>query len=172
MPLDPTNYRTWSDFKDHPIFSPSKSSIETWSHDSSRYCDLNTYGRFWPDHYVHIDPAPPVEYQQQIAQRDIALLAEACQQIESTFGDIRCELVILDDFTAYAWISHKQFSIEVYPGLPEEGPMLKMFVDDPDIDAAEHDCTSVPILVETLSQLLGTEPADAREAGLRADSNG
>jgi hypothetical protein len=163
MRLDPTNYRTWSAFEDHPIFGPSKSSIKTWSHDPSRYCNLEAYGRFWPEHYVHIDPAPPLEYQERIAQRDIANLADACQQIESRFGDIRYELVILDDLTAYVWLSHERFLIEVFPGLPKEGPILKMFVDVPDIDEAEQDCPSVPILVETLSQLFGTEQTDERE---------
>lgn len=105
---------------------------------------------------MHVEPAPRVEYQQQIAQRDIANLASACEQIETAFGKIRYELIILDDFTSYVWISHQQFLIEVYPSFPYEKTILKMFVYNPDIDEVEHDCPSVPILVETMSQMLGT----------------
>jgi hypothetical protein len=160
MMLDPTNYRTWNDFKDHPIFSSSKSAIEKWSHDSSRYCELNTYNHFWPDYYVHVDPQPPIEYQVQVAQRDIFNLATVCNEIENRFGVIIYELVILDDFTAYVWISHRNFAIEIYPTMPDDDGILKLFIDRPEIHSSEHSCSSAHILVETLAELLGTELKD------------
>ncbi len=163
MTLDPTNHRTWIAFEDHPIFSPEKSNIEAWSHDSTRYCDLDDYGRFWPDHYVHIDPPPSVDAQKRIAKRDIANLASACERIETAFGHVRYELVVLDDFTAYVWISHARFTIEIYPDFPDENTIIKMFIDTPDMRASEHSCRSVQMLLETLSQLLGTEQSGERE---------
>jgi|GEM_PF-2628454 len=157
MSLDPKNYMTWNAFQDHPIFGHDKSNIEAWSHDPDRYGDLNYYGRFWPEHYVHIDPAPPLDYQKQIAERDIANLRLVCQQIESAFGRIRYELVVIDDFTAYVWISCPRFFIQVYPCFPDKELVLKLYIDRPDIGVAEYDCESVSILVERLSQLFGQE---------------
>ena len=113
MALDPTDFTTWTAFGDHPIFSTEKSNITAWSLDPSRYCELNYYGQFMPDCYVHVDPAPPVEEQLETASRDIANLALVCAEIEHAYGKIKYELVILDDFTVYVWVQHPRFSIDI-----------------------------------------------------------
>ena len=115
MTLDPTDYTTWTAFSAHPIFGDSKARITEWSHDPSCYSDLDDYGQFIPEHYVHVDPAPPVREQLQAADRDIANLASTCAQIEQTFGPIKYEMVILDDFTIYVWVRHARFVVEIYP---------------------------------------------------------
>lgn len=163
MSLDPANFRTWTAFEDHPIFGPDKSKIQSWSNDASQYSDLDSYGRFLPGYYVHIDPAPSVDVQQRTARRDIENLASACDQIEKTFGAICYELVVLDDLTVFVWIRHKQFSVEVYPCFPDEDAILRMFVDMPNGDELEIDGLSVPILVDKLCQSLGDKPTNERK---------
>lgn len=151
MTFNPTNYTTWNAFGDHPIFGLTKSNITDWSLDPSRYCELKYYGQFMPNCYVHIDPVLPVDEQLKIASHDITNLALACAQIEQTFGQIKYELVILNDFTVYVWIQHQRFSIEIYPNnFPDEDGIMTVFIDLPNVNASEHTCGTVATLTKVL----------------------
>lgn len=156
MVLNPTDYTTWTDFADHPIFGEAKSDINDWSLDPSRYCEGKYYGQFIPEWYVHVDPAPPVDEQRELAHRDIANLASVCAYTEQVFGHLKYELVILDDFTVYVWVRHSRFSIDVYPNnYPCETAIIKMLIDSPGVES-EHDCQTVMDVVTTLRRLIGT----------------
>lgn len=155
MTLDPTDYTTWTTFSDHPIFGDTKFRITEWSHDPSRYCELLSYGHFMPECYVHILPTLPVEEQQRIADRDIRIFANACAEIERIFGEVIYELVILDDFTAYLWVKHSRFEIELYTGKDiRSDHIITMFIDSPDVDDSECACRSTTELVTRLQGAL------------------
>ncbi len=156
MAFDPTDYTTWTAFSDHPIFGDTKSRITEWSHDPSSYSESDSYGQFMPEWYVHVDPAPPIDEQRELANRDIANLASACAQIKHAYGQIKYELVILDDFTVYVWVQHPRFTLDIYPNnFPDETAVLKLIVDSPELES-EHDCHSVVNVIETLRQVIGT----------------
>ncbi len=110
-----------------------------------------------PEYYIHVDPAPPIDQQLKIAERDIRNLAFTCAEIERRFGEITYELVILDDFTVYVWVRHSQFAIELYPNnLGDGNHILKMFIDSPDVEASERDCQTVTEVIESLRQIIST----------------
>ena len=152
MPLDPTNYATWTTFGDHPIFGDTKCRIDDWSHDPSLYSELDAYGQFLREWYVHVDPAPPTHEQVQIAEYDIKILASVCAEIEHVFGAIIYELVILDDFTVYIWVEHPRFSVNVWPACCRNREDTELFVvinESPDLES-EHYCQTVKEVISTL----------------------
>jgi hypothetical protein len=155
MPLNPTNHTTWTAFSDHPIFGPTKWNINDWSLDPARYCALDSYGQFMFEHYIHTVHTPPSVEQRLIAARDITNLASTCAQIEQAFGQIKYELVILDDFTVYVWVQHPRFSVEIYPNnFPTEIGILKLFIDAPPTLAEEHQCKTAGDVIEALRQTI------------------
>ena len=154
MAFDPTDYKTWTSFSDHPIFGETKHAIDQWSHDPSRYDDLNSYTQFLPQWYVHVDPAPPESEQLKAARRDIAQLCETCTAIESAFSPIRYELVVLDDFTVYLWIEHERFHIELYPNsYGRESFPIRLFIESPSALEDEFECAASLDVVEILRGL-------------------
>jgi hypothetical protein len=156
MALDPTDHTTWTAFGDHPIFADTKSRIAEWSHDPSCYCEPDSYGQFMPHYYVHVDPAPPIHEQLQIAERDIKNLASVCSQVENAFGPIKYELVILDDFTVYVWVQHPRFSIDIYPNnFSDETAIIKLIVESPGVES-EYECQTVMDVIATLRRTVGT----------------
>ena len=108
-----------------------------------------------PGYYVHVDPAPPIDRQLQIAERDLRNLTSACAEIERTFGQIKYEMVILDDFTVYVWVRDARFSVELYNSFPDEDYLFKMYIDSPEVEASERDCQTIAELVEILRQTIG-----------------
>lgn len=155
--FDPTDYTTWTTFGDHPIYGPTKSQIAEWSLDPSQYSSLDDYGDFMPEYYVHLVTAPAVEKQVEIADRDIANLASACEQIQNVFGKTQYEMVILDDLTVYVWLRQQRFAVEIYPiELPNEDNILTLWIDSPEVEVCEYRCRTVPEVVEALRQVVST----------------
>ncbi len=152
MLFDPTDYKTWTRFNDHPIFGEAKHRISEWSHDPSLYDDLDSYGQFNADWYVHIDPRLPTEEQQRIADHDIKNFANATLLIEKNFGFIRYELAILDDLTVYIEIEHKLFLVEIYSShFSDNNAILFLYIESPDVPEGEHHCQSVTEMIEIIS---------------------
>jgi hypothetical protein len=152
--MNPRDYKTWTTFADHPIFSDRKHIVAEWSSDPSVYGDLKDYSTFKVDWYVHQDGLP-TEVHASFAARDIRILVESCAAIEREFGDIQHEVFILDDFTVYVRIVSSQFDIELYPdNLSDEGHVLGLFIDSPETDESELHLSDIAQLVPTLLQLL------------------
>ncbi|PHS18755.1 MAG: hypothetical protein COA78_01860 [Blastopirellula sp.] len=149
--MNPRNYKTWTKFDDHPIFTDKKYSVSDWSSDPAMYDRPESYSTFLVDWYVHIDPQLPTEHQAKFAKRDIENLIESCAAIEREFGKTKHELFILDDFTVYVSIASSCFKIELYPdNLSDEGHILGLFIDSPEIEDCEHHLADIDQLVPTI----------------------
>ncbi len=154
MTFKPTDWRTWNRLDDHPIFGQEKSLIAKWSNDPSQYCELNTYSRFMPEWYIHVDPQPPVAVQRAIATRDITNLADACKSIVERYGNSAHEIVVLDDFTVFVWLKNNRFSITIYPLQLDEEYKLMLFAESP-VKINELRCKDVNDLVDSIVQRIG-----------------
>jgi hypothetical protein len=151
--MNPRDYKTWTSFGDHPIFSDRKHAVAEWSSDPTMYEGIGSTSMV--DWYVHRDPALPTDIQAEYARRDIRNLIDSCTAIEREFGAIQYELFILDDFTVYVSIASSRFEIELYPdNLSDEGPVLGLFIDSPFTEDSEHHLSDVAELVPTLLAVL------------------
>ncbi len=155
MTFDPNDFRTWTQFDDHPIFGQHKANIAEWSLDASQYCKLSAYSTFMPEWYVHTDRPLPVAEQRAIASRDLINLANACRRIIETYGPTSHEVVILDDFTVYVWLKNERFHIEFYPMMPTDCGILLLFIESP-VSVDELPCSTIDELIHHLHQHLGT----------------
>lgn len=154
MVLDPKDYRTWTAFADHPIFGKERASITEWSHDASRYCELKDYGVWMPECYIHIEPPPALEYQLDAAKQGIEGLSSCCHALETAFGSITHELIILDDFTVYVWVAGDGFALDIYPNsLLQPDCRFLVFLDRP-IQLDEVQCESISGVVATVHNVL------------------
>ena len=115
-----------------------------------------------PESYVHVTPTLSVDEQQQIAQRDIANLALACEQLQRVFGKLKYELVILDDFTAYAWVQIAQYTLEMYPNPDLKGTaLLKLFIEASNSEVSEYDCHTISELTNAVCRAVGSQLGDS-----------
>ena len=131
--MNPRDYRTWTSFADHPVFSDRRNSIADWSSDPEAY-DLSRYfpRHFDPDWYVHVDPKLPTDVQAAHAARDIRNLSDFCAALVRRFGPFDHELFILDDFTVYVRISHSQFTLDLSPhDYGDRDEILTLYVESP-----------------------------------------
>lgn len=112
--MNPCDYRTWTSFADHPVFSNQRDTIDDWSSDPAAYDISDWFPRqFDPEWYVHQDPKLPTDVQAAIAARDIRNLSEFCGVLEREFGKFEHELFILDDFTVYVRVIHSRFKLDL-----------------------------------------------------------
>ena len=108
-----------------------------------------------PEWYVHVDPAPPESEQRAIAARDLANLQGACCRIIETYGPTIHELVILDDFTVFAWLKNPRFDITIYPKLGVDNYRLMLCIESP-VSADELRCDTINELIIHLHTHIGT----------------
>jgi hypothetical protein len=154
LSMNPRDYKTWTSFADHPIFSDRKHGVTAWSSDPSRYDDLKNYAVFNPDWYVHRDPRLSTDVQAACAARDIRNLAETCAALEQRFGKLDHELFVLDDLTVYVHVIAQSLMLDVYPQkLDDSGRILMLFVSSP-VEADELGFDSVSDVVPKLESLI------------------
>jgi hypothetical protein len=131
--MNPRDYRTWTSFADHPVFSDRRDSIADWSSDPEAY-HISRYfpRRFDPEWYVHVDPKLPTELQAAHAARDIRNLADFCDALDRKFGSFGHELFILDDYTVYVRVNHSEFTLDLSPhDYGDRNEILTMYVKFP-----------------------------------------
>ncbi len=151
MMLSPTDFKTWKRLDDHPIFGAGKANISDWSHDPDQYGRLENFGQFKPEWYAHVDPELPVEQQRQIATQNLRNLADACDKVIETYGDVTYELVVLDDFTVFVWLKNETISISIYPLQFDDEFKLMLFLDAP-VLAEEIRCRDSEHLVHSIKR--------------------
>ena len=154
--MNPRDYRTWTSFADHPIFSPRATSYADWSSAPEVYSDRRDLpAEYNPDWYVHIDPCYPTDVQAECAANDLRNLAAVCDSLAQRFGDLSHELFILDDLTVYVYVAVGDLVMDIYPvHFDDAGTILMLFVESP----VEHDeltFTSIADVVPKLDSLLG-----------------
>ena len=154
--MNPCDYRTWTSFADHPIFSPRATSYADWSSAPEVYSDRRDLpAEYNPDWYVHIDPRYPTDVQAECAANDLRNLAAVCDSLAQRFGDLSHELFILDDLTVYVYVAVGDLVMDIYPvHFDDAGAILILFVESP----VEHDeltFTSIADVVPKLDSLLG-----------------
>ena len=154
--MNPRDYRTWTSFADHPIFSPLATSYADWSSDPDVYADRrNLPAVFNADWYVHIDPPYPTDVQAECAANDLRNLAAVCDSVTQRFGPLSHELFILDDLTVYVHVVADDLVLDIYPvHFDDSGTIVMLFVESP----VEHDeltFTSIADVVPKLDSLLG-----------------
>lgn len=131
--MNPRDYRTWTSFADHPVYSEQRNKIEEWSSDPSAY-DLSEYfpREFDPNWYLHQAPNLPSDIQAAHAARDILNLCKFCAAFEYRFGAFEHELFILDDCTVYVRITHPTFRLELMPhDFGDRDEILTLYVESP-----------------------------------------
>ena len=153
--MNPRDYRTWTSFADHPVFSSRATSYAIWSSDPHVYSDRNdlpaTYNSDW---YVHIDPPYPSDVQAECAANDLRNLAAACDVISQRFGNIAHELFILDDLTVYVHVVAGRLVLDIYPvHFDDAGTILMLFVESP-MEIDELTFTSIADVVPKLDAIL------------------
>jgi len=153
--MNPQDYKSWTSFADHPIFSDRSGSITAWSSDPSVYEDVKRFPtEFNPDWYVHQEPRLPTDQQAKCAEQDIGNLAAACAVLENRFGELSHELFILDDLTVYVHVVVDSLTVDIYPlHLHDAGHILMLFVESP-IEAEELEFDAVEQIVPALDTLL------------------
>lgn len=130
LKVNPQDYRTWTSFEDHPIFTDRERWLRQ-SMDATNYDGIGDDSRFQSEWYVHVLPQLPVQEQETIARRDIENLVTACSEVEREFGRFDHELFILDDFTTLVRAKAPPFVFEVYPMHDVDDVVLSVFVDEP-----------------------------------------
>lgn len=153
--MNPRDYKTWTSFADHPIFSERRHSVADWSLDPTVYDDLTHFPSvFDPDWYVHQDPKLPTDVQVACAARDICNLADTCAALEQRFGQLSHELFVLDDLTVYVHVTTDSLTLDIYPKhLGDSGQILMLFVQFP-IEADDLGFESVADVVPKLDSLV------------------
>ena len=131
MQFDPTNWQTWDQIANHPIFTERKTQIHEWSYDPTKYSPLADYSGSISDHYLPFDPPQPKIVNDAAALLDITNLADVCRLIKEIYGIIAYEIVVLDDFTVYVWVKHDLIEIEVYPVHFDNDYKLLLFAKKP-----------------------------------------
>lgn len=129
--MDARDYKTWTRFEDHPIFTERVHDVSVWSSDPEMY-EGEIPSRFDPEWYVHQDPKLPTDVQAQYAKQDMGNLIRACDQIIKQFGCAHHELFILDDFTVFVSLKSPKFSLELYPCyLGTQDQIMNVHIDSP-----------------------------------------
>ena len=153
--MNPCDYKTWTSFADHPVFSNRAHSVADWSSDPTVYDDGRTLPAvFDPDWYVHQEPRLATDIQSACAAQDIRNLVDACASLEQRFGPHCHELFILDDLTVYVRVTVGSLTLNIYPmHLDDDGNVLMLFLESP-IEIDELAFKSVADVVPKLDSLL------------------